>query len=52
MRCLRSGAVEICEGKTENDLPYQWFGGEAKQHSFKLEEGKTYQQLESVICYR
>ena len=52
MRCLRSGAVEICEGKTENDLPYQWFGGEAKQHPFKLEEGKTYQQLESVICYR
>ena len=52
MRCLRSGAVEICEGKTENDLPYQWFGGEAKQHPFKLEEGKKYQQLESVICYR
>ena len=25
---------------------------EAKQHPFKLEEGKTYQQLESVICYR
>ncbi|WP_026511728.1 MULTISPECIES: hypothetical protein [unclassified Butyrivibrio] len=23
-----------------------------KQHPFKLEEGKTYQQLESVICYR
>ncbi|SFC50982.1 hypothetical protein [Butyrivibrio sp. YAB3001] len=49
---IKGGDVEICEGKTENDLPYQWFGGEAKQHPFKLEEGKTYQQLESVICYR
>ena len=51
MRCLRQGAAEICEGKTENDLPYQWFGGVARQHEFKLEEGKNYCQQHSVICY-
>ncbi len=52
MRCLRQGAQEICDGKTENDLPYNWFGGVAKQHPFKLLEGKQYQQADSVICYR
>ncbi|WP_029233502.1 MBL fold metallo-hydrolase [Butyrivibrio sp. VCB2006] len=51
LRCMRQGAVEICEGKTENDPPYQWFGGVGKQHPFKLEEGKKYSQLDSVICY-
>ena len=52
MHCLREGAVEICEGKTENDLPYTWFGGVGKQHAFKLEDDKNYQQMDSVICYR
>lgn len=52
MRCLRKGLIEICQGKTENDQPYTWFGGVDKQHSFELEEGKIYQQKESVICYR
>ena len=51
MRCLRQGAVEICEGKIENDPPYHWFGGVARQHPFKLEAGKEYSQPESVICY-
>ena len=52
MRCLRQGAVEICEGKTSDDKPYEWFGGEAKQHKFKLVEGKQYSQKDdSVICY-
>lgn len=51
MRCLRKGAIEICEGKTENDPPYKWFGGVGKQHPFALESGKQYQQIESVICY-
>ncbi len=51
MRCLRQGAVEICEGKTENDPPYHWFGGVSRQHPFKLEHGKEYAQIESVICY-
>ena len=27
LRCLRDGAEEICEGKTERDQPYRWFGG-------------------------
>ncbi|MBR4724571.1 MAG: MBL fold metallo-hydrolase [Lachnospiraceae bacterium] len=52
MRCLRRGAVEICEGKTENDEPYNWFGGVCKQHHFALEPGKHYSQEHSVICYR
>ena len=52
MRCLRKGAVEICEGRTENDRPYKWFGGEDMQHPFALEDGKQYSQADSVICYR
>ena len=51
LKCMRQGAVEICEGKTENDSPYEWFGGKAMQHPFRLEEGKRYQTMESVICY-
>ncbi|MCR5595752.1 MAG: MBL fold metallo-hydrolase [Lachnospiraceae bacterium] len=51
MRCMRQGALEICEGKTDNDRPYEWFGGTGLQHPFKLEEGKQYQGKESVICY-
>ena len=52
LRCLRQGAIEICSGKTEDDLPYNWFGGVAKQHPFKLEACKEYNQIESVICYQ
>ena len=52
LRCLRQGVREICEGQTENDTPYPWFGGVGRQHPFRLEAGKTYQQPESVICYR
>ena len=51
LRCLRDGVIEICEGNTENDEPYHWFGGTAKQHSFRLIDGKHYQQRDSVICY-
>ncbi len=51
LRCVRNGCVEICEGKTEGDEDYHWFDGVAKQHHFKLEEGKRYQQEDSVICY-
>ncbi|MCR5279865.1 MAG: MBL fold metallo-hydrolase [Lachnospiraceae bacterium] len=51
MRCLRRGAVEIAEGKTEEDKPYSWSGGDARMHSFRLEEGKQYTQSDSVICY-
>ncbi|MCR5622104.1 MAG: MBL fold metallo-hydrolase [Treponema sp.] len=52
MRCLRQGAVEICEGRTENDRPYKWFGGVDMQHPFALEAGKQYSQADSVICYK
>lgn len=52
LRCMRQGAVEISEGKTEDDKPYEWFGGIAKQHGFKHIEGKKYSQPDnSVICY-
>ena len=53
MRCLRQGALEISEGKTSDDEPYEWFGGIAKQHHFKLAEGGHYSPHDSsVICYR
>lgn len=52
MRCMRNGIVEIIEGKTENDEPYEWFGGVGKKHPFKLEEGKEYAHTdETIICY-
>ncbi|MCR4763521.1 MAG: MBL fold metallo-hydrolase [Lachnospiraceae bacterium] len=51
MRCLRQGAIEIAEGKTKDDAPYKWFDGIGKQHRFRLEAGKHYQQHDSVICY-
>ena len=53
LRCMRQGAVEICEGKTQGDMPYEWFGGVASQHHFALEEGKQYSQYEnSLIVYK
>ena len=51
IRCLRQGALEICQGKTQDDKPYNWFDGVALQHPFSLEEGKQYSQTDSVICY-
>ena len=51
MRCMRQGCVEIAEGKTDDDAPYHWFDGVAKQHRFSLEPGKKYSQEDSVICY-
>ena len=52
MRCLRNGIAELCDGRTENDKPYHWFGGTDMQHEFSCEEGKHYQQEDHVICYR
>ncbi len=52
MRCVRQGAVEICNGETADDKPYEWFDGVAAQHPFKLEPGKHYSQIDSVICYQ
>ena len=52
LRCLRNGAAEICEGKTDADEPYQWFGGTGLQHPFRCEPDRHYQQKDHVICYR
>ena len=51
MRCMRNGAEELADGKTEADLPYRYFGGEARQHPFSVLPGKQYQQEDHVICY-
>ncbi len=52
LRCLRDGVQEICDGKTEQDRPYQWFGGTDLQHSFRCDPDRRYQQEDHVICYR
>lgn len=52
MRCMRNGIAELCEGRTEQDKPYHWFGGVDLQHEFLCESGKHYQQDNHVICYR
>ena len=52
LRCLRNGVKEICDGKTERDQPYHWFGGTALQHPFACDPDKRYQQDDHVICYR
>ena len=51
MCCLLAGAEELAAGKTENDLPYHYFGGEVRQHPFACLPGKHYQSEQSVICY-
>ena len=52
LRCLRNGAQELAEGQTGNDLPYHYFGGEARQHPFACLPDRRYSQEEHVICYR
>lgn len=52
LRCMREGAQEICDGKTEQDLPYSWFGGTDLQHPFRCDPAGQYQQEDHVICYR
>ncbi len=54
MRCLRNGAQELCDGKTENDTPYFYFNGtaEAMQHPFSCLPDRHYQSEHSVICYK
>ena len=52
LRCLRNGVEEICEGKTEEDPPYKWFGGVARQHPFRCDPDRVYQQADHVICYQ
>ena len=52
MRCLRNGTEELCNGQTESDRPYHYFGGEVRQHPFACLTDKKYQQADHVICYR
>ena len=52
MRCLRNGAEELCMGRTEQDTPYHYFGGEARQHPFTCLPDRHYQSPGHVICYR
>ena len=52
MRCLRNGAEELSKGQTEQDTPYHYFGGEARQHPFTCLPDRQYQQKDHVICYR
>ena len=52
MRCVRDGILEIIDGKTQDDKPYEWFGGVCKQHPFKVVPGRRYQQDDHVIVYR
>ena len=51
MRCLRNGAEELAEGKTEQDLPYHYFGGEVRQHLFSCLPDRHYQSENHVIIY-
>ncbi|MCR5528463.1 MAG: MBL fold metallo-hydrolase [Saccharofermentans sp.] len=52
MSFLLEGLREITEGKTEDDLPYEYFGGIASQHPFAVMKDKEYSSSEHVICYR
>ena len=51
LRCMRDGAEELSLGRTENDMPYHYFGGDAMQHPFSCRPDRHYQQEDSVICY-
>ena len=52
LRCMRDGVAEICDGKTADDQPYQWFDGVDRQHPFRCLPDRHYQQDDHVICYR
>ncbi len=52
LRCMRNGIAEICDGKTADDQPYRWFGGEDSQHAYRCLPDRHYQQDDHVICYR
>lgn len=52
MSALLQGAKDIVAGKTEKDLPYNWFGGSDLMHPFEVDSSKKFQQPDSVICYK
>ena len=49
---MRRGVEEICEGRTEADLPYDWFGGVARQHPFRCDSDAPGETGAHVICYQ
>ena len=52
LRCQRNGLVELCEGRTQNDEVFEWFGGKDMKHHFTVLEGRKYVCDENIICYR
>ena len=52
LRFMRQGVEEICQGKRERDIPYQWFGGTGLQHPFRCGSQENDQPYQHVICYR
>ena len=53
LHCLRNGAQELAEGKTEGDMPYRYFDREdARQHPLYCLPGRHYSQGQHIICYR
>ena len=50
---LLDGMKEIIAGKTEQDTPYTYFGGEAHAtyHPFYVDRSKQFASPDSGICY-
>ena len=51
MSAVLEGVKEILAGKTDKDVPYNYFAGQALYHPFKVPEGKHFQQDDHGICY-
>ena len=51
MHHVRDGILEIIDGKTENDVPYEGFWGTAMQHDYEINDGRHYQQPMHAIVY-
>jgi len=49
---VRNAMQEIVDGKTENDIEYEWFGGKDMQHPYAISDCKEYQQNYHTICYK
>lgn len=52
MSAILEGMKDIVAGRTDEDLPYNWFGGTDLMHAFEVDPTKRFNQLDSVICYR
>ncbi len=52
IRGLMNGIREEVDGKTADDVKYEWFGGDnAKMHVYKIEDGNAYQQEHHAVIY-